>query len=727
LSGNAPMAYSEDGQAWVASTFPAASEWRDAAHNGSRWVVIARGGQTATSIDGVTWTTGSIGFGTEWMRIESNGLRFVAVQAGGSVSAWSADGLSWTSTPLVDLNWRSLAWVGTHFLATGASNSAARSFDGGQSWTVVTMSGPFSQGTDGIAVARGIAVSAPGTGFPGAFVVFRFGALSSDDPPLSLIVGDLCERAGLEPADFDVSSLTQPVHGYAIGRQMSVRAAIEPLQRAFYFDAVESANQIAFRNRGGAPVGTIAADDLAAASAGDSLPDDLSISRQQEVELPSVVSVVYVDVASDYQQNAQQAQRITTLSTQSTSVELAIAMSADQARGIAETLMYDAWTQRVRYQFRTSREYAALEPSDVVTLQRNGTAHVMRLMKKTESRSGVIAWEAVSEEASVYTQSATGGAGAIPDTTVRAVPATIFHPLDGPTFRDADNELAILGAACGPSDGWRGAVIYRSLDGGSTFDESLALTTAATMGYASTALATTPSVGLFDGANTVIVSLYAGALSGTNENAVIDGANLALLGSEVIGYRTATLIDANTYRLSGLLRGRYGTEWAIGTHVAGERFTVISSTALRKAPAELNAARLFKAVSIGRTVQETASQSFTYTGVNLRPYAPANVRGGRASNGDVTLTWSRSSRLGLTLPVFYDPPLGEASESYQVEWLNSAFNVVRRTTTGLITPTTTYTRANQIADGSGADPALYYRIFQMSATVGRGYARQGQI
>lgn len=64
--------------------------------------------------------------------------------------------------------------------------------------------------------------------------------LSSNTVTLSSIVTDICDRVGLATGDIDVSGLTDEVEGYTIGQQITARAAIDGLQAAFYFDAVES-------------------------------------------------------------------------------------------------------------------------------------------------------------------------------------------------------------------------------------------------------------------------------------------------------------------------------------------------------------------------------------------------------------------------------------------------------------------------------------------------------
>jgi hypothetical protein len=727
-AGTSQMAYSYDGEAWFLGAFPASATWRDVAWNGSLWTAIAAGGELATSVDGVSWTSGAVGFGSAWSQIESNGTRFVAVQNGVAGAGYSTNGTSWTSTTLASSQWLGLAWTGDYWLAVGSNNDSARSTDNGSTWTVTVLSGPVGNSLRGIAVAGGLAVGGPVSASPFGSAIFRYDIITPSAVTLSSVVTDLCRRAGLSGADINVTALSGTVHGYAIGQQMSVRSALEPLQRAFYFDAVESDSVIAFRPRGGAAVATIPEDRLGGYAAGDNAPDDLTITRQQEVELPASVSVVYIDVDADYQQSTQQAQRSTTLSTQTTGVELAIAMTADRARAIAETLMYDAWTQRQRYTFRTTREYAALEPSDVVTVTRGGTTHTLRIQRKVESRSGVIEFDAVAEESSVYTQSIPGGSSLMPTTSVRSAPATILAPLDLPLLRDQDDDSGFYIAARGVTDGWQGAVIYRSTDSGASYDEAGSITTESVIGYAINALANfTGHPNTFDQQTLFNVSLYGGTLSSATEDAVLNGANYLAVGFEIIQFKSAVLVSAGSYQLSGLLRGRRGTEWAISGHTAGERIVLLTEAGLRRITSDLTASRLYKPVSIGRTVQDTNSQAITNFGGSYAPFAPVNLGGGRNAAGDVTINWMRRSRVGINLPAFYDPPLGEASESYDVEIWNSSFTVLRRTFASLTTTTASYTAAQQTTDAGGLQAIVYVRIYQRSAVTGRGYVLQGTV
>ena len=87
---------------------------------------------------------------------------------------------------------------------------------------------------------------------------------------------------------------------------------------------------------------------------------------------------------------------------------------------------------------------------------------------------------------------------------------------------------------------------------------------------------------------------------GTNEtlqsytrNEVLSGRNVAVCGSEVFAFTTATLVDENVYDLSGLLRGLAGTHDSVDSHATGtnatERFTLLEEATLLFRDVDLDA------------------------------------------------------------------------------------------------------------------------------------------
>jgi hypothetical protein len=201
---------------------------------------------------------------------------------------------------------------------------------------------------------------------------------------------------------------------------------------------------------------------------------------------------------------------------------------------------------------------------------------------------------------------------------------------------------------------------------------------------------------------------------------VLNGANTALLGDEVIQFTTATLIEPGKYRLAGLLRGRLGTEWAISAHQAGERFVLIDGRLQKEAIAQdfFGISRLYKGVTIGQVMSDVAERAFAYEARSLKPYAPAHVVQSVEANADITIEWVRRTRIGGAWLNGVDAALGESEESYEIDILDGGV-VVRTLSTS--TSSLTYSEADQITDFGSAQSSVAGVIYQISAVVGRGY------
>jgi hypothetical protein len=59
------------------------------------------------------------------------------------------------------------------------------------------------------------------------------------------------------------------------------------------------------------------------------------------------------------------------------------------------------------------------------------------------------------------------------------------------------------------------------------------------------------------------------------------GDNFAAVGNEIIQFGDATSLGSGRFRLTRLLRGRWGTQGAIGSHLEGEHFVLIEPGALQ--------------------------------------------------------------------------------------------------------------------------------------------------
>ncbi len=554
------------------------------------------------------------------------------------------------------------------------------------------------------------------------------------------IVDDVSSRVGLTPlGDLDTSALGGAVTGFAITDRMSARAALEPLASAYFFDAREEDFKVVMLARGGAPVVTIPESDLGARAFGDTgFVPLLGEERIQEIELPRRIDVTYADPSLDYQTNTQFFQRVReAVATRALKViRLPLALSEAEAAQRVEKVGFQTWQARTPYDLRVSRKHARISAGDVISVTAKGATASLRVESLDYGADGVIRVRGVSEDAVVYDSSAAGVAGlGVPAQSIALAGPTAFFLMDTPLLRDAEEGLGIYAAAGAlGTETWPGVSILKSANG-EAFDAPFLFvpgTRNAVHGASETIL---PDHGArtWDRVNSLTLRLARGALVSVSEADVLNGANALLIGDEIIQFAGANLNADGSYTLDTLLRGRRGTEWAAGGHGLGERAVLLSDASLSRVnlpDTDVGAVRFYKGVTLGGPVSEGTQKTFTLIGRSLMPYAPVDIRGAQSgSPSDWTLTWQRRTRLGGAWKDAVDVPLGEESEAYEVDILNGPA-VVRTITAvassggSLVTPSTrqaVYSGADQIADLGGEQASLSLRVYQMSATLGRGF------
>ncbi|MFC7541026.1 hypothetical protein ACFQU2_35305 [Siccirubricoccus deserti] len=303
------------------------------------------------------------------------------------------------------------------------------------------------------------------------------------------------------------------------------------------------------------------------------------------------------------------------------------------------------------------------------------------------------------------------------------VPTTLVM-MDIPLLSTVDDDAGFYYVAGGPA-GWRSAAVLRAQDNVS-FGEIAYPIGQGVIGTCGTTLADGPWL-FIDEANSLDVTLLdmTDTLESTTDAGLYLGRNGALVGSEIIQFRTAALIAAGTYRLSGLVRGRMGTDRHTATHGGGERFVLLDGSIgmerVRDGLALRGATFFYKGVSLYQQASAVSSFTFTNGCEALRPYSPVAVAGLRNGGGDIALSWTRRTRIPSAWSDGVDVPLGETAERYEVEIMNGG--TVVRTITELTTPAATYPAADQVTDFGNTQASLAVRVYQVSPEVGRGAAR----
>lgn len=367
-----------------------------------------------------------------------------------------------------------------------------------------------------------------------------------------------------------------------------------------------------------------------------------------------------------------------------------------------------------------------LEPGDCVSLVVDGQDLSATLVAGT-FRGNSVDFEAVIGDVVPDTRQLAADSGRFPTQTVNLPGDTVAEFLDLPMLTgemDAGNQIRMFAALSGTSLGWRGARVYLSADHGSSYSGIGAQSVPAIMGVADHALApASPSI--WDRRNELIVSLFRAdqSLESVSETALLNGANLALLGDEIIQFRRAELLEDGQYRLFDLLRGRRGTEWAISSHLPDEQFVLLRRPDLLSVTgdlARLGQNLLVKAVSFQQAVDQVPPQIVVPKGRAQRPFSPAHISAERKTNGDWSLGWIRRVRFGGDWLDGTDVPLGEETERYAIS-LSQPDGTIQREIVQSST-SLTYSAEQQMTDAGGPVASIQVDVAQMSATVGRGDA-----
>lgn len=547
---------------------------------------------------------------------------------------------------------------------------------------------------------------------------------------LSDVVEELCTTTQLVSSEVNVTELTDLMDGYVIAAPMSRRDAIASLLPVYFFDAIESAGKGKFVKRGGVvrtviPLSKLIQDE----------EEPLDFTRESDLELPLELGVTYIDKNRDYQDGNQYARRTTKPSLSSEQLRCAVVMDGDKGQQIAEVNLYQRWSNRTPYKFKTTWEYLRLEPTDIIQVETETVTHTLRLTSKTVSPALEIEWEAVSEDTDLYTAAGVGGTTSYAPQTIHDMRAgTLLQLLDIPILRDEDDDEGFYGTAVGSNENWTGTEIRRSVDGGVTYAAQTAIDEASVIGGAITVLPDYAGGNTFDELSSVTVRLFpGGTLSSTTRINVLAGTNTAVIGApgrwEVIRFRDAVLVAERTYTLTGLLRGRRGTEHAMGSHAVGDTFILADEDSWARLSSDIGLERQWKGVTFGARSSSAPAQDFTNSAVGLKPYASVHLGGGRDADGNLTIKWVPRTRVRGQWRDNVDVPVGEDTEDYSIDIYDGpGYNTVVHTLSAS-SPTVAYSRALQDTHFGTSAPVepCYVDIFKLSADVGRGYALRGSI
>jgi hypothetical protein len=222
---------------------------------------------------------------------------------------------------------------------------------------------------------------------------------------------------------------------------------------------------------------------------------------------------------------------------------------------------------------------------------------------------------------------------------------------------------------------------------------------------------------------TLRVRLYGGLLTSVSDARVLAGANAAAVQNpngdwEVLQFANAELVDSGTYKLSRLLRGQAGSDYAITDVLPPGAPFVLLDTRLVPLARGLNALDrpiLVRLAAAGRNHDDPTAVALMVTprATALLPLSPVHAKAFRESGG-VRISWIRRTRDGWSVEV----PLGEDAEAYTLD-LFSGDAIVHSISCSA--SEAFYPDADELTDFGAPQASLHLRVAQVSATVGAGH------
>ncbi len=391
------------------------------------------------------------------------------------------------------------------------------------------------------------------------------------------------------------------------------------------------------------------------------------VSRRREPLAPAPPEILrYYDLDRDYQPGSQRAAG-RALPGQPRTIELPAALAAADARSLAETAARRASWRRETIAWRSASLDPAVAPGALVTLP--GIAGRWRVAEWEWRERGI---ELTLERA------VPAGADALPAAPVDPgrinpppdlmPPATTLAAFELPWDGSGRGDVpALFAAPSAAAANWRGAALYADLGDGELRPLGPSGRTRSCIGLAETVLAPAHPL-LFDRGSGVIVQLVDPAMdlldAGGRQLAL--GANRALLGGEIIQFGRAEPLGVGRWRLSQLLRARGGTETALVSHVAGERFVLLDTRLIALDPAILGGVPDAQIAAVGFGDAAPVMAPIMLRGITLRPPSPVHPRLRWLADGSLDLAWTRRARGAWGWADGVDAPLHEQAERYLV-------------------------------------------------------------
>lgn len=564
-------------------------------------------------------------------------------------------------------------------------------------------------------------------------------------------IADMLELGGLAPDDYVIDSALDLIsmRGYVIPGPTPMNKALMPLLRAFNI-AVQETNEgrLRFMKRDAGVEWTIKEDDLAAHEMGEVVPRPLTITDVPDDTLPEQVNISYVDTSLGLQKGSQRERRINLTNRNIMKLDIPVTLTPADARAIAARELWLAVINRQKMNLRLPPSYLLIKENDILKITADGNSYRVIVTKVERGKNFIIDLEGYLEsEEQIDFLGSPGEDGTEPE-PITGIATLLPFIIDkgGPLINDHAGTLGfyalILNISTNPISE---ANLYVTVDevpleDGSNILFVAKIEFASDFGLALDLPSSTSKPGVWDTESSVTIRMKTGIILSATEDEVYRGRNWAMLGKEVIAYKTVTTQPDGTVKITNLLRGLQDTADEISTHAlvssnpedpgAGvEMFIILARdnfTFLSPSPPEIIGSSLrFGAGPVGGQANNILwFDAFTYFGHSGRPFRvnKLEVRKKDGTN-NLWITWAHSTSQHYR-PFTSEgiPPFLPDREFYQIIILVGG---VEKRLENRIVPYWVYNITDQTADGITPGTTTFTVEIYERANNGRSLVHSG--
>lgn len=501
--------------------------------------------------------------------------------------------------------------------------------------------------------------------------LFYYDRLGDARMPLADFITGMAMYAGYDISEIYVDpEIDDMIDGAVISQVTSYRSVINAISAIYRIDIIESDGTVKFLRK---PVGysdtdfEVAAGETLLPTAQRPESPSFAFRREEEIAVPQRVLLRYLDKSLAYQWSMQTATRSQFINTNGSNeqitYEVPIAMSAVEAKTLANRALWMAWSSRVSYDFRLPQKFFKVEPGDVGSVVVGPLTYTVKASEVTYNNDfsvGIRGTSFQSDEAVEF--NAETGAG-----YTQIIPYDLggeIYILDVPLLKSNHDMTATdqfpLYMHLSPlnrTTTWLGSSAYFSYSDSINFSEVAANTNEGVVCIVTAVPDAPNSLLQTDEVNTITVVVKTGdatLLASCTEENMLQGANLAAFGAngrwELIQFMTVEENSDGSYTLSNLLRARNSTDYAVDLHkvgdtllLLGELFTDVTAVG----ESRIETALRYKAVGPSQAESAIAAKNTPIYGYAAQPWTPTVptiTRSITAGTGDITIDWDRRNR-----------------------------------------------------------------------------------